>query len=170
MIRIRQAKFEEVAAVRELAIEVYTDTFAEHNSKENMEAFFHENYSLEKFNEEYHEPGAELYVALDNLKIVGFMRLRKNDEVADKLGSNTLELQRLYVHKDYQGTPVATTLMNKCLAVAQEQKVDWLWLGVWEKNFRAQKFYGKYGFERFGEHVFHMGDDPQIDWLLKKKI
>jgi ribosomal protein S18 acetylase RimI-like enzyme len=45
-----------------------------------------------------------------------------------------------------------------------------MWLGVWEKNFRAQKFYEKWGFEKFSEHVFLMGDDPQIDWLLKKPL
>jgi ribosomal protein S18 acetylase RimI-like enzyme len=170
MIRIRKATKEEVPAVRELAIEVYTDTFAAHNSEENMVAFFNENYSLEKFNTEFEEPGSSLYIAVDNLKIVGFLRLRKNDEAADKLGTNTLELQRLYVHKEYHGTPVAKLLMEKTFEVAKDLKVEWLWLGVWEKNLRAQKFYSKYGFERFGEHVFQMGDDPQIDWLLKKKM
>jgi ribosomal protein S18 acetylase RimI-like enzyme len=170
MIRIRKAKKEEVPAVRELAIEVYTDTFAEHNSEANMAAFFNENYSLEKFNTEFDEPGSYLYIAMDNLKIVGFLRLRKNDEVAEKLGNHTLELQRLYVHKEYHGTSVAKKLMDKSFEIAQELKVEWLWLGVWEKNFRAQKFYSKFGFERFAEHVFQMGDDPQIDWLLKKKM
>jgi ribosomal protein S18 acetylase RimI-like enzyme len=170
MIRIRKAKLEEVPAVRQLAIEVYTDTFAEHNTEANMAAFFNENYSLDKFTSEYLEKNSELFVALDNLKIVGFLRVRKNDEVADKLGNNTMELQRLYVHKDYHGTPVARKLMDKFFDVAKNQKVEWVWLGVWEKNFRAQKFYSKFGFERFGEHIFQMGDDPQTDWLLKKKM
>jgi ribosomal protein S18 acetylase RimI-like enzyme len=135
-----------------------------------MATFFKESYSLEKFMEEYHEPDSVLYIALDNLKIVGFLRLRKNDEAAEQLGNNTLELQRLYVHKDYHGSSVAKELMDKCFSIAKDHKIDWLWLGVWEKNARAQKFYSKLGFERFGEHVFNMGDDPQIDWLMKKKI
>jgi hypothetical protein len=41
---------------------------------------------------------------------------------------------------------------------------------VWEKNFKAQQFYSRWGFERFSEHTFWMGDDPQVDWLLKKKL
>ena len=51
-----------------------------------------------------------------------------------------------------------------------EKEYEGIWLGVWEKNFRAQKFYAKYGFEKFGSHTFQMGDDPQVDWLLKKKL
>jgi ribosomal protein S18 acetylase RimI-like enzyme len=60
--------------------------------------------------------------------------------------------------------------MEKALIYARENRYDWIWLGVWERNFNAQHFYAKWGFEKFGEHVFQMGDDPQIDWLLKKKL
>ena len=170
MIRIRKAKIEEVAAVRELAIEVYTDTFAEHNTPENLEAFFKDSYELEKFREEFYEPDSVLYVALDDLKIIGFLRLRKCAEVDKYLGTNHIELHRLYIHRDYHGSAVSKMFMEEALAYAKACKHEWIWLGVWEKNFRAQKFYTKWGFEQFGEHVFQMGDDPQIDWLLKKKL
>jgi ribosomal protein S18 acetylase RimI-like enzyme len=170
MIKIRKAKIEEVSAVRELAIEVYNDTFAEHNTPENLEAFFKDSYGLEKFNAEFSEPSSALYVALRELKIIGFMRLRKCNEVDKYLGTNHLELQRLYIHRDYHGSAVSRMFMEEALAYAKKGKFEWIWLGVWEKNFRAQRFYSKWGFERFGEHVFQMGDDPQIDWLMKKKL
>lgn len=170
MIRIRKAKIEEVPAVRELAIEVYTDTFAEYNSAANLQAFYDDSYNLEKFKAEFAESGAQLYVALDDLKIIGFLRLRLNAEVDHHLGKNHIELQRLYIHRDYQGGNVSKLLMDQALKYATEKKMEWIWLGVWEKNFRAQKFYNKWGFERFGEHTFQMGDDPQIDWLLRKQL
>lgn len=158
-------------AVRELAIEVYTDTFAEHNTEENLQAFFNETYTLEKFTTEFSEEGSVLYVALDDLKIIGFLRLRISHEVEDQLGKNTIELQRLYIHRDYHGSSgVSRMLMEEALAYAEANKFDWIWLGVWERNFKAQKFYAKWDFERFGEHVFQMGDDPQIDWLMKRKL
>jgi len=170
MIRVRKAKIEELPAVRELAIEVYTDTFAEHNTEENLQAFFNETYTLEKFTAEFSEPGSALYVALDDLKLIGFLRLRLSNEVEDQLGKNTIELQRLYIHRDYHGGSVSRQLMEEAMAYALAGKYDWIWLGVWEKNFKAQKFYTKWGFERFGEHVFQMGDDPQIDWLMKRTL
>ncbi len=170
MIRIRKAKIEEVPAVRELAIEVYTDTFAHQNTPANLQAFFDDSYNPKMFDAEFDEPGSGLYVALDELKIVGFMRLRLNAEVDNYLGKNHLELHRLYIHRDHQGGSAARLLMEQVMTYAQEKKFEWIWLGVWEKNFRAQKFYAKWGFEKFGEHVFQMGDDPQIDWMLKKKL
>jgi diamine N-acetyltransferase len=170
MIKIRKATIEEVPAVRELAIEVYTDTFAEHNTRENLEAFFKDAYTLEKFEKEFHEPNTVLYVGLDDLKIVGFLRLRQSHEVNNFLGNNHIELQRLYIHRDYHGSTVAKMFMEEALNYAKAKKHEWMWLGVWEKNFRAQKFYAKWGFERFSEHVFQMGDDPQTDWLMKRKL
>jgi ribosomal protein S18 acetylase RimI-like enzyme len=170
MIKLRKAKIEELPAVRELAIEVYTDTFAEHNTPENLDAFFKEAYSSEKFNNEFHEPNSVLYIAVDDLKIVGFLRLRNSSEADKYLGKNHIELHRLYIHRDYQGSSVSKMFMEHALKYAREKNHEWIWLGVWEKNFRAQKFYAKWGFERFSEHIFQMGDDPQTDWLLKKRI
>jgi ribosomal protein S18 acetylase RimI-like enzyme len=170
MIRIRKAKIEEVSAVRELAIEVYTDTFADQNTEANLQAFFNESYNIEKFKAEFHEPDSALYVALDDLKIIGFLRLRFSTEVEQQLGTNNVELHRLYIHRSYHGGSASRLLMDQALAYAKEKNVEWIWLGVWEKNFRAQKFYSKWGFERFGEHIFQMGDDPQTDWLMKRKL
>jgi ribosomal protein S18 acetylase RimI-like enzyme len=111
-----------------------------------------------------------LFIALDNNKIVGFVRLRETDEVQDYLGDNVVELQRLYILTQAQGKSIGDKLMNRAFAYATEQKYNWMWLGVWEHNLGAQKFYMKYGFEKFSEHTFWMGDDPQVDWLLKKKL
>ena len=96
MIKIRKAKIEEVEAVRELAIEVYTDTFADQNTAANLQAFYDDSYNLEKFKDEFYEHGSILYLALDELKIIGFLRLRLSKEVEHQLGANTIELHRLY--------------------------------------------------------------------------
>jgi ribosomal protein S18 acetylase RimI-like enzyme len=169
-ITIRRSNFEDTAAMRDVAIRSYTDTFADSNTPENMEAFFTESYSLSKLQDEYYEPLSVLYLACDGEKVVGFLRLRVNDEVKNELGENTIELQRLYIDTAYHGKQIGKHLMEKALIYARENRYDWIWLGVWERNFNAQHFYTKWGFEKFGEHVFQMGDDPQIDWLLKKKL
>jgi ribosomal protein S18 acetylase RimI-like enzyme len=70
----------------------------------------------------------------------------------------------------HQGKKIGVKLIELALSYAQHHKFDWIWLGVWEFNYRAQAFYKKFGFERFSQHVFQVGDDPQIDWLLKKKL
>lgn len=169
-MEIRIARNEDLPAVRELAIQSYRETFGANSIEENMVAFFNENYSLDKIRKELDEPESMLYLAWEGDKMIAFLRLRISKEVEGQLGDNTLELQRLYVHKDFYGKQVANKLMELAIAYATGKKFKWLWLGVWEKNFRAQRFYQKFGFEQFGEHIFMEGNDPQLDWLMKKKL
>jgi ribosomal protein S18 acetylase RimI-like enzyme len=170
MIEVREAKFSDIASMREVAIQSYQDTFAEVNTPENMSAFLKEAYSQHKLEQEFYESESVLYLACEGNRVAGFLKLRRSSEVEYKLGANTIELQRLYIHKDFQNQKVGKLLMQIAIDYAIEKKFEWIWLGVWERNFNAQRFYDKWGFEKFGEHVFQMGDDPQIDWLLKKPL
>jgi ribosomal protein S18 acetylase RimI-like enzyme len=61
-------------------------------------------------------------------------------------------------------------LMNTCLHFAKDHGYNAVWLGVWENNARAISFYTKWGFEKFGQHTFMLGNDAQTDLLFKKKI
>ena len=169
-IEIRLSTIEDTAAMREVAIRSYYDTFADSNTPADMESFLSDNYSLTKMESEFYETNSALYLAIENEKVIGFLRLRKNNEVEHTLGINTIELQRLYIHTAHQGKRVGYKLMEKAMEYATQHDFEWIWLGVWERNFKAQEFYNKWGFERFGEHVFQMGVDPQIDWLLRKRL
>lgn len=170
MIEVREAKFSDISAMREVAIQSYVDTFTDFNTPENMSAFLAAAYSQHTLEQEFYEQGSVLYLACEGKRIAGFLRLRKSPEAEDKLGTNTIELQRLYIHKDFQNQKVGKMLMQRSIEYAVEKKFEWIWLGVWERNFNAQRFYIRWGFEKFGEHIFQMGDDPQIDWLLKKRL
>ncbi len=170
MIEIRPIQFSELEVLQKIAIETYWDTFQHSTTLENNQRFVEEAYSLEQFARELEEPNAYYYLAWEGAEAVGYMRLRKSNEVENYLGSNSIELQRIYVHPKYQGKKIGVKLIELALDFATKHKFEWIWLGVWELNLRAHAFYTKLGFERFSQHVFQVGDDPQIDWLLKKKI
>lgn len=170
MIVVREAHIGDIPEMRQVAISTYQDTFADSNTPENMNTYFEEAYDLLKLTDEFSEINSKLFLACEDDKIIGFSRLREYGEVRDLLGDNTIELHRLYVLTAAQGKSVGKLLMQASLSYAQEKKYDWIWLGVWEHNFKAQNFYIKWGFEKFSEHVFLMGEDAQTDWLLKKKL
>ncbi len=161
---------ENIPVLRRMAIETQIDTFGEFNTVENMNAFIQEAYSVEQFEREFNEAGSIYYVAWDGLELAGFLRLRLSREAEPFLGINSIEIQRLYVNRSFQGKKVGRSLMLQALAYARDRKFEWIWLGVWERNFKAQAFYEKWGFKRFSEHIFMMGDDPQTDWLLKRRV
>jgi ribosomal protein S18 acetylase RimI-like enzyme len=169
-IEILPALREDIPLLRRVAIETQHDTFGEANTKENMEAFLEMTYSTEQLEKELKEEGSMYYLAWAGEELAGFMRLRVNDEAKSHLGDSAIELQRLYVTKKFQGYKIGKLLMERAIRHARETKFEWLWLGVWEHNVNAQEIYVKWGFTRFSDHTFWLGDDPQHDWLLKRRV
>ncbi len=170
MIEIRPARYVDLPELRRIAIETQLDTFGEANTKENMDAFIRDHYSLLQFQHELQEANAICYIAWEGEEAVGFSQLRSTAEVESRLGVNTIELHRLYVTKNFQGKKVGAMLMQLSIDYSRKKNFEWLWLGVWEHNIKAQNFYKKWGFVRFSEHIFQMGEDAQTDWLLKLKL
>ena len=170
MAKVRKAELNDLPALRKLAIAVYTITFESASSPEDFKAYMDEAFSEDKIKNEFHERGSQFFVATENSTMTGYARVRENPEVNHLLGKNNIELQRLYVDIPWQGKGVANQLMAVCESFAQNLKKDWIWLGVWEHNPKAQHFYKKLGYEKFSEHTFMMGNDAQTDWLMKKKI
>ena len=61
-------------------------------------------------------------------------------------------------------------MLQKAIAIAEENEFDWIWLGVWENNHKAINFYKTYGFEIFGSKMFKLGDAEDEDYLMKLKL
>lgn len=169
-MEIRRLTTADIPELRELAIRVFKDSFSEQNTVENMETFLNTDYTVEAFERDLAAPGARYYFISEDGVPAGYMSLRYNSEADHYLGTNHLELHRLYVDHAFHGRNFGHKLMQLAIDTAIDEKREWLWLGVWEHNLRAQKFYKKWGFERFSEHVFQVGDDPQTDWLMRLKI
>jgi len=170
MVTLRLTTPSDIPGLQRLAIDTQVDTFGAYNTEANMQAFLDEAYNVEKMHQELDEPGSHNYLAFVDDELAGFMRLRLSSEVEHLLGKNTIELQRLYVDKKFHRQGVGTALMREAIDLAHAGRYEWIWLGVWERNFKAQEFYTRWGFERFSDHIFQMGEDPQTDWLLKRKV
>lgn len=167
---IRELTAADIPELRALAIKVFRDTFTHLNTPEAMEGAIEKEYNIKGFEKEFTEPGQRYFFICDHGKAIGYLRLRKNSEVDHLLGKNHIELQRIYVDQAYHGQKVGDKLMQLAIDIANELKHEWLWLGVWEHNPRAQRFYEKWGFEKFSEHPFYMGEERQTDWLMRRAL
>ena len=168
MAVIRKAGLNDLPALRALAISIFKITFESSNNPNDFKSYMDEAFSEEKVNSEFYEAGSQFFVAMECERMIGYARLRENPEANHLLGVNTIELQRMYVDIPFQGKGIANQLMSVCENFSRDHKKDWLWLGVWEHNPKAQHFYQKLGYEKFSEHRFMLGNDPQTDWLMRK--
>ena len=125
---------------------IFDITFSPTNDAVVMKAYMDEAFTQERILAEFHEPGSVFLVAREEKVIIGYARIRKNGEANDQLGPSNLELQRFYIDPSFQGRGHAAVLFHHCLNQCKE--VRWLWLGVWEHNPKAIRFYEKNGFEK----------------------
>ena len=167
---IRTAKKEEAEAIGILAAQTFTETFEWYNTAENMREYNDSHFQAHQILAEIEDPNSIMYVALIDDVIVGYAKLKSSEAPPELEATSHIEIERLYVSKKFHDKKVGLALMNTCIANAKQKNIAVIWLGVWEQNPRAINFYTRLGFEKFGSHIFQLGDDAQTDYLMKMRL
>jgi diamine N-acetyltransferase len=169
-VTIRDATLDDAEALVSIGIRTFRDTFDEMNTPENMILYLNANFTVKKIREEINESGTLFFLAEIDDQLVGYARIRSNKSTDAEGLKNPMEIERLYVDKKQIGQRIGYLLMKTCMQYAEEKNYQTVWLGVWENNERALEFYRKWGFVKFGQHVFMLGNDAQTDLLMKKEL
>jgi ribosomal protein S18 acetylase RimI-like enzyme len=169
-LQIRLAKLEDLAALQMIGRKTFAETFEAGNSEENLANYLAEGFSAEKLSAELENACSQFYFAETNDQVLGYLKVNTGEAQTENQDPSALEIERIYVLKEYHGKEVGQKLYLKALSIAHEQNAPYIWLGVWEKNPRAIRFYQKQGFVEFDQHIFQLGDDAQTDILMKKVI
>lgn len=170
MLQIRRAEATDASLIADLSRQTFEETFAAQNSKENMEKFMKEQFSREKLMAEVSDEANHFYIAFEEQEPAGYLKLRQGESLPELGGNPAIELARIYVSARQIGKGVGQQLMQTAIGFAGSQGYQNIWLGVWEKNEKAIQFYTRWGFRKFGTHVFMLGEDPQTDWLMYKPL
>jgi ribosomal protein S18 acetylase RimI-like enzyme len=170
MIHIRQISIHDLPALQTIGRKTFVETFAASNSEENLALYLAEGFSEEKLTAELKNESSTFYFAEKEDKILGYLKVNVGEAQSELQDPDALEIERIYVLKEYYGKEVGQILYKKALSIAHDLNSPYIWLGVWEHNPRAIRFYEKQGFVEFDQHIFQLGDDAQTDILMKKVI
>lgn len=169
-IILRKCMPDDLETPRVLSCKTYKETFAPLNSPKNMQMFLGEAYGLEKLRSELSETNSVFYFLYLNQELCGYLKLNESPSQTDINDVQSLELERIYVDAKFQGRGLGRVLMEHAIEIARERKKSYVWLGVWEKNDKAIAFYQKNGFYKIGTHLFIMGDEEQIDYIMRRDL
>lgn len=169
---IRKAGPEDAELLAELAHVTFRDTFADHpkNAPDDLADYMRRAFSREQISFELSDERNIFLLAEIDDEPAGYARIIIDHIEPGITAERPVELNRLYSHQEFLGRGVGQALMNACLEQAKEKDRDVMWLGVWEYNPRALRFYEKNGFRVVGEHVFQLGADAQTDLLMQKDL
>ena len=160
----------DATALSVVSSQTFYDTFTGTCTEQDMQSFLEEYFNLKQVQAELSNENDFYYLAESDGKVIGYLRFMEDYRNLPLMKEwKALELKRIYVSKEFHGKGIAQQLMDFAIQFATESKYEVIWLGVWEHNLRAQKFYGKYGFVNSGHtHDFPIGSTPQTDfWMWK---
>ena len=171
-ITIRQAVSEDAKLLTDLAYTTFWDAFAHHpkNAPDDLNHYMRQAFNQEQTTAELADPKNIFIIAEIDGEAAGYAKIVIDHIEPGITAERPVELARLYSHQKYLGQGVGKTLMEACFDRAREEDRDVMWLGVWEYNPRAQRFYEKHGFRVVGSHVFQLGKDAQTDLLMQREI
>lgn len=165
---IRKANIADINSLCEIGAKTFVETYEKENTPENLQKYLDEKFNEKQILDELSTPQTIfLLVELED-EVIGYSKLRVNS--VENPNPKALEIERIYITKQYHGQKFGALLMQGCIDTAIENNYESLWLGVWEHNPKAIAFYRKWGFEVFGTHIFQLGDDAQTDFLMQKTL
>jgi ribosomal protein S18 acetylase RimI-like enzyme len=169
-IKLRRLTDADTEVLSAMAKQTFYDTFTGTCTEEDMQGFLEKYFNNKQLEEEINNPDNFYFFAEVDGVPAGFLQFMEDYSGFPLMKKwKALELKRIYVLKEFHGKGIAQKLMEFIFSYAEEKKFGVIWLGVWEHNIRAQKFYEKYGFVNSGyTHDFPIGNTPQTDlWFWK---
>jgi GNAT superfamily N-acetyltransferase len=169
-INLRGAKIGDVKAVAELSRSSFTAAFAAVNTPEDMASYLQQSFALEVMTAEFSDPNNCIILAESHQGLAGYAKLRRDSDEPCIKAARTIELERLYTAAELVGRGVGALLMQEAIRTARQEHYESLWLGVWEHNLDAIRFYQREGFLDVGSHAFMLGEDRQTDRIMELSL
>ncbi len=164
---IRKANFADLSSLVAMARLSFIQAFTDGNKIENVNAYLEEAFTEEQFVEEMENPASVFFLLEVEGILAGYSKVNFVPAQTDLHDNSSLEVARLYLLEEFIGRGLGKVLLTHAINFAKLNRKKYLWLGVWEKNRRAIKFYEKHGLSVFSSHPFPFGDEIQTDFLMR---
>lgn len=167
---IRPATSSDVEIIADLSARTFVSTYNSMLPEEALGDFVASAFSQNKIREEIDIPGSHFLLAYEAETPVGYAFLREAGPPIGVIGAKPVELARIYFEEQVTGKGYGSMLMTACTERAIQAGYDVLWLGVWERNERAIRFYEKKGFVQAGSLPFVFGNELHTDLAMVRSI
>lgn len=169
-VEIRLATTADATLIADMSRHAFLTTFGPQNTPADIDKFMNEQFTKEGLMAEVGAADNIFLLANTDNQPAGYVRLKENSFEEGLVAANPIEIARFYAIPTMIGKGIGKAMMQYCIDLARQMGKDAIWLGVWERNQRAIDFYTAFGFEKFGEHGFLVGNDFQNDWLMQKWV
>ena len=167
LISIRKIGLDDIYLLQKISKATFIETFSTQNTAQNMQDYLKNDLAIEKLETELTSVNSNFYFAEEGDAVLGYVKLNIGDAQTEPLQDDGMEIERIYVLQQFLGKGIGKQLFEFAIQQGHLWKKTYLWLGVWEENQRAIQFYRMQGMVTFDKHIFRLGDDEQIDLMMK---
>ncbi len=145
----------------------FVDAFEKDNDPKDLRTYCDFAFDRNKLSQELTNPNTTFYFAYIDEHLAGYFKLNELEAQTDIKSQESIELERIYVLEGFQGQKIGKKMLNEAMNLGSRRNKAYIWLGVWEKNTDAIRFYQKHGFLKFNTYPFYIGEGRQTDWLMR---
>lgn len=169
-LTFRKCTHTDLDTLVQISRETFSEAFEKDNDPEDFKAYLQKAFAPEQLATELQNPNCLFHFVFDDEILVGYFKLNMGAAQTDVHDPNASELERIYVLAEHQGKQIGAWMLDQIAILARNMDKTYIWLGVWEHNPNAIRFYQRYGFQKFGEHPYYIGTDKQTDWLMRLDV
>lgn len=169
-LNIRRADLADLHLISVLGITTCYEAYFELDPPHEIAEYCINSFNLQQLTNEITDLNSTFLIAELNGNAVGYAKLREGKKIKCLEGKNSIEVQRIYLLEKVKGKNIGRKLIEKCCEIGREKGYETLWLGVWDKNIAAQKFYEKIGMKNVGLTDFSDGKTEFINFVFAKDI
>ncbi|MFM9827298.1 MAG: N-acetyltransferase family protein [Sphingomonas sp.] len=168
MIAYRPATLNDGPKLDAMAKQAWLETFEHSTSPQDIALYVGEAYGPQgRLIASLADPAQRFQLAWVHDDIAGYAKLSPlwlDDPVVMR---GAVQLSQLYVASGWHGKGIAQALMDWTINEARSRGAPALVLTVWEDNFRARRFYDKYGFTHIGDYPYPTGNQIDRDLIMQ---
>lgn len=166
---IRRATPDDAATLAALGTSTFTETFGHLYPPEDLQAFLGESHSVDAWTRTLTDSQRAIWLAaLADATPIGFIAVGACKLPVENREPTAGEIQQLYVLARHHNLRLGSRLMDVGLEWLEAQGRSPMYIGVWSENLGAQRFYGRYGFNKVGEYGFPVGKTLDREFILKR--
>ncbi len=169
-IEFRKCTRDDLTYLVQISKSTFCEAFEADNDPEDFNAYMDSAFSTTQLQKELSQEHTTFYFVIGKGQVLGYFKLNEFDAQSEFHEVIGIELERVYITSGYQGKGIGRQVLNQIFEIAKTRKKHYVWLGVWQRNPRAIKFYEAYGFQKIGTHPYFIGNDKQTDWLMRKEV
>jgi len=166
-LSFKRCHIDDLDALVKVSKDTFIAAFEKDNDPEDFKHYIDTAFSQDAVKKQLQDPNSLFYFAYLKDDLIGYFKLNSGLAQTDNMDNNSIELERIYIVSSYQNKGFGKSLLLYVIDLARSKNRSFLWLGVWQKNKAAVRFYERHGFKIFGSHPYYIGKDEQTDWLMR---